>query len=72
MRNPERIKKILPLLEKAWLLVPHFRLGQLISNLQGTGVQDVFSAEDDVWEERIIRFLEEHTALKEEINKIKL
>ena len=33
MRDPNRIPKVLDLLEKAWQEVPDWRLGQLISNI---------------------------------------
>lgn len=47
-RDPKRIKEIMSLLEKAWELAPDWRLCQLISNLHGTGPQDIFYTEDDV------------------------
>jgi hypothetical protein len=58
MRDPDRIPRIVAKLERAWKLVPDCRLGQLISNLQGPGPQDVFHAEDDQWERRLDDFLE--------------
>ena len=60
MRNPNRIKVMTELLSEAWNLVPDWRLGQLVSNLQGVGQQDVFYAEDDVWEERLRAFINEY------------
>ena len=35
MRNPDRIPEIIELLQKAWELVPDWRLGQLIYNMAG-------------------------------------
>ena len=57
MRNLNRIPIIIKKLEEAWKLVPDQRLGQLISNLQGVGRQDVFHLEDDKWEELLDEFL---------------
>ena len=56
MRDTTRIPKIISKLEKAWLLVPDWRLGQLISNLVGPGPQDVFFPEDEKWEEWLDNF----------------
>ena len=58
MRDPERVPIIIAKLEEAWKLVPDWRLGQLISNLQGAGSHDVFYLEDDKWEEYLDNFLE--------------
>jgi hypothetical protein len=57
MRNPERIPIIINKLEKAWKLVPDWRLGQLVSNLIGNGRQDVFHPEDDQWEQWLDEFI---------------
>ena len=53
MRNPKRIPIIIKKLKKAWLSVPDWRLGQLISNLQGPGPQDVFHLSDEDCEKLI-------------------
>ena len=66
MRDPERIKRIVVLLQKAWELNPDWRLGQLVSNLQGPGRQDVFHTEDDQWEKKLQGFIREHEELKEQ------
>ena len=71
MRNPERIKKIIKLLEKAWTLVPDWRLGQLVSNLLGTGPQDVFFPEDEDWEKYIKSFIDFCNDNSKEENKTK-
>ena len=60
MRDVKRIKPLLDKLEKAWLIVPDWRLGQLVSNLKGTGVQDVFFPSDEDWDEMIDDFIENH------------
>lgn len=60
MRNPKRINKIVVLLEKAWGLVPDWRLGQLVSNLLGPGPQDIFFPEDEEWEEMLNKFIQEN------------
>ena len=57
MRNPKRIKPILKLLEEAWNLVPDWRLGQVVSNLLGSGRQDVFFPEDEDWEKLLKEFI---------------
>lgn len=46
-------------LEQAWLEVPDWRLGQLISNIQGIGRQDVFHTEDEDWETFLNNFLKD-------------
>lgn len=60
MRNLNRIKPTLKLLEQAWELVPDWRLGQLISNLLGPGPHDVFFTEDDKWQQLIREFIKTH------------
>lgn len=44
-RDPNRIKELLPLLEKYWIQYPHLRLGQLLYSLIDKK-QDVFYVED--------------------------
>ena len=53
MRDPERIDRIINKLRGLWHTHPDWRLGQLVSNLQGPGRQDVFFTEDDEWERLI-------------------
>lgn len=60
MRKPERIPKIVKLLEEAWTKVPDWRLGQLVSNLQGPGPHDVFFPEDEKWEKWLKDFIKEN------------
>ena len=51
MRGPQRIPRILDLLEKAWKEVPDWRLGQLVYNIsECTGWCDVYCMEDDDFE----------------------
>lgn len=57
MRNPKRIDPMIEKLREAWKKVPDWRLGQLVSNLQGAGVQDVFSPEDKEWDKWLDKFL---------------
>lgn len=47
MRDPQRIQRIIKLLEVVWEKHPDWRLCQLISNLKGCGIQDLFFLEDD-------------------------
>jgi uncharacterized protein YihD (DUF1040 family) len=51
MRDPKRIKRILSKLDKYWKKNPDWRICQLISNLHGTGPQDIFHTEDEELEE---------------------
>ena len=47
MRDPDRIEPVLTALRDAWYANSDWRLCQLISNLHGTGPQDIFYTEDD-------------------------
>jgi len=60
MRDQKRIDRIILLLDEAWKLVPDWRLGQLLSNLLGAGMQDVFHPEDEVWEKLLEKFIREN------------
>lgn len=53
MREPKRIKPILELIEQIWLMVPDWRLGQLIVNATGDH-RDPFYIEDDQLEEKLL------------------
>ena len=59
MRNKNRIAPIIKKLETAWNEVPNWRLGQLLSNLQGLGRQDVFHTQDEDWETFLDNFLQD-------------
>jgi uncharacterized protein YihD (DUF1040 family) len=54
MRDPERIKPLLELLEQVWRREPDLRLSQLVTIAAVRGgwnnAADIFSAEDDVVE----------------------
>ncbi len=65
MRDPDRIAKIVVKLGVAWSHVPDWRLGQLVSNLLGTGPQDVFNLEDDELEKLLDVFIEENEPSEE-------
>lgn len=58
MRDPKRIPRICKKLEKVWKRHPDYRLGQLISNLQGPGPHDVFFMEDEEWEDIMDHLIE--------------
>lgn len=59
MRDPERIKRILKLLEKGWEKVPDWRFCQLIENFKRyCGVSDLFYMEDDELEKKLIDFFD--------------
>lgn len=59
MRNPERIPKVLALLQEGWEKVPDWRFGQLIENFKRyVGVSDLFYIEDDKLKEKLIDFFD--------------
>lgn len=54
MRDPNRIPRVLELLEKAWKEAPDWRLGQLVYNVsECTGWYDVYCMEDDDFEKGV-------------------
>lgn len=58
MRDPNRIPRVLDLLEKAWAEVPDWRLGQLIENIaRDMGWNDAYYMEDDDLEKELRRRL---------------
>lgn len=62
MRDPARIDQVLALLEEVWRRDPELRLGQLIYNaarLREPQLFDVFSIEDSILQESLIRYLEQ-------------
>lgn len=59
MRDPDRIDRIVEKLRLHWHQVPDQRLGQMVSNLLGTGPQDLFYPEDDAWEATLDARVEE-------------
>jgi len=60
MRDKNRIPIVGGKLIQAWSFVPDWRLGQLVSNLQGPGRHDVFQMEDDQWEELLDNFISQY------------
>ena len=60
LRDPERIRRILQLLEETWALVPDWRLTQLVINAadHDHNCGPVFYEEDDLLEKKL-RFLKE-------------
>lgn len=59
MRNPDRIKVVLSLLQQGWEKVPDWRFGQLIENLKRyINVADLFYVEDDKLAEQIAEFFD--------------
>ncbi|MCW8879749.1 MAG: DUF1040 family protein [Kangiellaceae bacterium] len=68
MRDPERIKRMLSLLEDTWMKVPDWRLTQLVVNTTDTdhNCGPVFYMEDDVFEEKL---LELNSSLKEMVER---
>ena len=60
MKDPKRIERIIPLLKEAWEKAPEWRLCQFISNLHGTGPQDIFHTGDDELEEGLKKFIESY------------
>lgn len=51
MRDPKRISRIIAKIEKIWQHYPDWRLGQLVSNMQGGGPHDVFFLDDSTFED---------------------
>jgi hypothetical protein len=58
-RDPARIPEVLALLERAWALVPDWRLGQLVCNAVDAR-PDPFYVEDDEMAEGLRRLIAEH------------
>lgn len=59
MRNPERIPRILDLLEKVWKEFPDWRLGQLIENIaRDIGWNDAYYMEDDDLEKELRKHID--------------
>lgn len=59
MRDPNRIDKIMPLIQEAWSLVPDWRLGQLIENFKRSfEKEDLFFVEDDYMEKAWKAYIE--------------
>lgn len=61
MRDPNRIPRMLALVEQIWTKYPDFRLGQLVDNAKeiGSGSSaDIFYVEDVALEEGLERLLE--------------
>ena len=54
MRDPQRIPRVLDLLEKAWNVVSDWLLGQLIENIaRDMGWNDAYYMEDDDLEKEL-------------------
>ena len=54
MRDPNRIPRVLDLLEKVWQEAPDWRLGQLIENIaRDMGWNDAYYMEDDDLEKEL-------------------
>ncbi len=56
MRDPERIKRVVALLEEVWQLVPDWRLTQLVINAadKDHNCGPVFYEEDDKLEKKLL------------------
>ena len=58
-RDPERIPKILSLLEKGWRENPDLRLGQIFENLKNyMRKTDLFYIEDEVIAQEIVNYFD--------------
>ena len=58
-RPPQRIDRIIPLLEEAWKLCPDFRLTQLVMGVADE-LEDLgrlFAREDHVFEKQLVHFI---------------
>lgn len=60
MRDPQRIRPFLVVLEQVWMQNPDMRFGQLVMNLSRVpgGFADTWNWEDDEWLLRIANYLE--------------
>lgn len=67
MKDPKRVKRIARLFAEAWELVPEWRFCQLISNLHGTGPQDIFYTEDDDLEKSLNKFINDYKDTKKSL-----
>ena len=47
MRNPERIEKVMNIVERIWKKEPDLRFGQIISVIDSLSDNDIFHLEDD-------------------------
>lgn len=62
MRDRMRIPMVLQLIERYWLKVPDWRLGQLFENIKTfAGVEDLFFMEDDELMQNFEDFFETYT-----------
>ena len=64
MRDPNRIKRIMSLLQRTWEEYPDMRLNQLLMNIHGIGegtafTRDFFYQEDTQTERSLLHILEE-------------
>ena len=59
MKDPKRILSIIAKLFNLWNNHKDWRFTQLVSNLHGTGPQDIFFTEDEDFEIMIDKMLEE-------------
>lgn len=58
-RDPERIPKILSLLEKGWRKNPDLRLGQIFENLKRyMRKEDLFYIEDEIIAQEIVNYFD--------------
>ena len=70
MRDPERIKRMLKLLEDVWTKVPDWRLTQLVINTTDTdhNCGPVFYMEDDAFEKNLVEL---NSSLEEMVKRRK-
>ena len=59
MRNPNRIKPTLDLIEEIWQKYPDMRLGQLIENMATKAGGDVWTMEDTELQQTLSKWLKE-------------
>ena len=56
MRNPERIEKVMNIVERIWKKEPDLRFGQIINVIDSLSDDDVFHLEDDKMIELLKQF----------------
>jgi hypothetical protein len=62
MKDPNRISKILKLINYVWSNNPDLRLGQIVSNVTFNWYKDIFYLEDD----KFVELIAEHFGLDNE------
>lgn len=57
MRDPERIDRVLKVIEHIWKLYPDMRLGQILVNAAPEFERYPFNVEDKIVEDKLVDFM---------------